>query len=301
MRKDDSDAGRRALGATAADFRDLGDIAPLTEFPTRHGGRLGYRRYGQGDVALVFIHGSSADCDYLAPLGRAVAAIGLSVVTPTLRGHGANPTWRGDVDYNGQLLDDIDDLLVHLRDDWKTRRILIGGHSSGGGLALKYALERPSSAAAGLLLVAPFIHHRAPSARPGAGGWARPRIGRLALISMLNAFGITRFDDRPVVSFNVPPELRRPSTTDAYSFRMLASMSPGADWRQRLARMATPTVLIAGRDDGAFLAEGYDAAMSPAPRARVEILEGVSHMDIVLRPTGLDRIARAAQALAIAG
>ncbi len=297
---DQTDAVRSALGFDAVDFSTIGEPPAPRVWAARDGETLCRRGYGLDGArtALVFIHGSSGEDAYLAPLGRTVVArAGIAMVAPTLRGHGATPRRRGDIDRPDQLLDDIEDLIAHLRDDHGVTRILLGGHSSGGGLALKYGLERGARGIDGLVLVAPYIHHRAASARPNAGGWARVNVPRLLLLSLLAALGITRFGHRNVVRFSVPPELRRQSTTDAYSYLMLSSMSPRDGYARRLARLAVPVAVIAGAKDGAFRADKYAEVFAPAPDARVEIVDGVGHMDVAMQPPGIERIADAVKTL----
>ncbi len=299
---DATDALRRALGSDRIDFEAAAAAGPLPEprlYRARDGEWLFYRRYGadadDAATTLIFFHGSSGSDDYLAPLGRAVAAgTNVAVVAPTLRGHGRTPRRRGDVDHPDQLLDDIEDLIAHMA----APRILLGGHSSGGGLALKYALERGTRAIAGLVLAAPFVHYRAATNRPGTGGWAKVNVARLLALRLLAARGSTRFAHRTVIRFNVPPELRRPWTTDAYSYLMLNSLSPRDGYRARLAALDVPVAVIAAADDGLFIAEKFAEVFAPAPDARVEIVPGAGHLDIAMQPPGLDRIVAAVRAMA---
>ena len=59
------------------------------------------------------------------------------VVVPDLRGHGASPERRGDVDYIGQMEDDIAALIETER--LPGQAVILAGHSSGGGLVTRFA------------------------------------------------------------------------------------------------------------------------------------------------------------------
>ncbi|QJX03005.1 alpha/beta fold hydrolase [Alcanivorax sp. IO_7] len=165
-----------------------------------------------------------------------MASAGLAhVYTPDLRGHGRAPARRGDVNYLGQLEDDLDDFLARLRLEHPDAALLLGGHSSGGGLVIRHAGGRPEIKADGYLLLAPYLHHKAPTHRSDAG-WARPNVPRLIGLSLLNRVGITAFNDRPVIRFNMPRAVRDGTETLTYSYRLQVSLHPATTtppiWRR---------------------------------------------------------------------
>jgi alpha-beta hydrolase superfamily lysophospholipase len=105
-------------------------------------------------------------------LAEAVASSGAArVYTPDLRGHGRCPQRRGDVDYINQLVDDLADLIDFIRHGHPETKIVLGGHSSGGGLALRFAGSQYGGRAKAYLLMAPFLKYNAPTTRPNSGGW----------------------------------------------------------------------------------------------------------------------------------
>ena len=97
---------------------------------------MGYRHYpSDTDKALILLHGSGYHSQYLLPLAEFISTEGLAqVYTPDLRGHGPSLARRGDVDYINQLEDDLADLVTEIRQDCSDATMLVGGHSSGGGL-----------------------------------------------------------------------------------------------------------------------------------------------------------------------
>lgn len=108
-------------------------------FTARDGTELSYGWVkgpeGADAPLVVMIHGSGW---YGGQWDRLAAKLGdvAEVKTLTLRGHGADPLRRGDLDYIGQFEDDIADLLAG---EDPARKVLVVGHSSGGGLAVRFA------------------------------------------------------------------------------------------------------------------------------------------------------------------
>ena len=159
---------------------DYSAAPELQYFTARDGARLAFRHYAaDSDKVLLFFHGSGYHSRYLLPLAKFISEEGLAqVYTPDLRGHGLNPQRRGDVDYIGQMDDDAADLIAHIRKDNPEAKLIVGGHSSGGGMAVRFAGSPYGQQAEAYLLLTPFLKYNAPTARPNQGGWASPYFGR---------------------------------------------------------------------------------------------------------------------------
>ncbi|MEQ8480164.1 MAG: alpha/beta fold hydrolase [Hoeflea sp.] len=290
-----------ALSGRAGNAEGSGaEAAPLQFYQARDGARLGFRRYeaaadttieGPGESAaaplLVFIHGSGWHGAAYDGLARRLAATGkLTVLLPDLRGHGPTPRTRGDIAYIGQFEDDIADLVALQRK--AGQKLLIGGHSSGGGLAVRYAGGDHGAGLDGAVLVAPFLKHDSPAMRPGSGGWANPLTRRIIGLSMLNAVGITALNNMTAIQFRFPQHVlegpQGSSATPAYSFRLNTSFAPRADFLADIAALP-PFLLIAGRDDEAFIPEAYEPTMHPVnPKGRYLLVEDRSHLGIIDAP-----------------
>jgi non-heme chloroperoxidase len=263
---------------------DYSGIPELTRYAARDGQELSVRHYpSDSNVVLVLIHGSGYHSRYLFPLARRVSAANAAqVYTPDLRGHGVAPERRGDTDYIDQLEDDLADLVAHIRKETPGARIVVGGHSSGGGLALRFAGSQYGSEASAVLLLAPFLRHDAPTTRPDAGGWAKPRVGRIVGLSILNQMGINAWDDAVVIEFEMPEDYRDGTETLAYTHRLNTGFAPRA-FETDLAAIGAPLLVLVGADDEAFIAEQFTPTIaSHAPDGVVEIVEGASHMGIVV-------------------
>lgn len=258
-----------------------------TSYAMRDGTRLPVTRVAeQGSESMplvVMVHGSGwhgGQFDRLAWALRDVA----EVRAITLRGHGADPVRRGDVDYIGQLEDDLADLVA----DAEGRKLVMLGHSSGGGLVIRFAGGVHGQKLHHAVLLAPFLKYNAPPMRENSGGWAVPLGRRLIGLSMLNLARITAFNHLTAIQFNMPRQVldgpHGHMATLAYSFRLNTSYAPRNDYLDDIAKLPAFT-LIAGREDEAFKSELYEPTMTPANfGGRYLLLDGVGHLDVVTAP-----------------
>ncbi len=141
----------------------------ISEFEGHDGVRIAYRarRVPTPIGSLLFIHGLGDHSGWFEPLGAAANARGIDWYGLDLRGHGWSAGKRGHADSFDDLLRDVDELRSRVADSGAGAPgerpiasvgspIVLGGHSLGGLVALRYAQEH-SSGLAGLLLVAPFL------------------------------------------------------------------------------------------------------------------------------------------------
>ena len=265
-----------------------GELAAPDSYVARDGSRLPLRAFqgpGPGAPLLILLHGSGwfgQQFDALAPRLAEVA----DVLVPDLRGHGRKPARRGDIDYIGQLEDDIADLIAARAKPGQ--KVVLAGHSSGGGLVVRFAGGANGGMIDAAILLAPFLKYNAPTTRANSGGWARPMTRRIIGLSMLNAANIRTFNHLPVIRFNFPPSvLSGPlgaNATIEYSYRLNTSLAPRSDYLADVAALPQ-FLLIAGRDDEAFVAEGYQPLMSAVTdRGQYLLVDGVGHLGIVDAP-----------------
>lgn len=261
----------------------LAEPAAAQSFKARDQATRLYRLYdGAGPDLLVLLHGSASDSRYLAKLARSLAAAtGVTVATLDMRGHGAEPVRRGDVDAVSQQEQDIADLVGALRVKRPFERFLVGGHSIGGGLALRYAAGNQEPRPSHLLLLAPYIHRNSPAARQDSGGWATPAVARFAGVEMLQKIGVHAFDARPVLRFEVAAAARDGAETPVYSWRLFASVTPRPDWRAEINNIACPTLVLAAGKDPIFRSEGYPEIFKSKNDASVQIIDDIDHFELV--------------------
>ncbi len=291
--------------AVAAALRE--PMAPVQRFAARDGTRLAYRAYlpplsSPPPIVAVLIHGSGGSSVNMNVLGRAVAAAGTPAFAPDIRGQGLSGR-RGDIDYVGQQEDDLADLVALIRKRYPNAKLVLAGHSSGGGFALRVAGEPIGRAFSRFILLAPNLGHNAISSRPASGGWVSVYGPRIAALSLLNRVGISAFNGLPVLAFALPEGSERAQLTRFWSYRMVnnfgphgeTSLVPGA-YRRDAERAPGPVSLLVGAHDESFYADRYAAAFAGVrPSVRVQILPGVGHMGLVSDPSAVPSVVAAIQ------
>lgn len=270
--------------------------SPVRLAPARDGEALPYHVFGDNrDRALVLVHGAAGHGDHLRAIAGAVANGGLATVYALdMRGHGVAAVRRGaEVTHPEQLKDDIVDFLRWLHATARPQTILLGGFSAGGGLILRTAGDGIADLISGYLLLAPYLGLDAPTTRPGIGGWVTLYGRRIQALTELCALGIPTLNDVTVVDFNQPLATRDGRETLSWSFNTMLAFGP-RDWRTDLAALAPhhAVLVLAGSDDECFLAGAYQAVMAATvPQAKVEVLDGVGHWDLLVEPRALAAIA----------
>jgi len=271
------------------------DLPNLQRYAAKDGEEPACRHYASSsDRILIFIHGSSYHGGGYNALAQAIAQSGTAkVILPNLRGHYQSGRRRGDIDYIGQFEDDIADLIHHLRSQGLQGPITLGGHSSGGGLAIRFAGGAYAGLVSNYLLLSPIIP-KSPAVRDGtAGGWSSLHMRRISGLLLLNAPGIHGFDGLSVIQFNKPPVFWDGTETLSYSWRLNASYHPRYRYDKDIQALAAKALVLVGADDEANDPAALRALFeSHAPGSPCSIVPDVNHFAIFSDPGVLERIRR---------
>jgi alpha-beta hydrolase superfamily lysophospholipase len=272
---------------------DRSDMPALARFHARDGTELGYRHYPArapaiGQIAIV-VHGSSGSSIAVHALAKGLAARGIDVYAPDIRGHGASGT-RGDIGYIGQLEDDLSDFVGEIRQTSANANaaLTLMGHSSGGGFALRIAGSPIQNLFARTVLLAPYLGYDAPSSRKESGGWASPNIPRFLALSMLRRLGIVCCESLPTIAFAVGPNTSA-ILAPTYSYRLMRNFGSSTSYRDDLAAAGKPVALFAGAADELLFPDRFQEAVGQ--RIQVKLIAGVDHMGIVSDPAAVSAIA----------
>jgi alpha-beta hydrolase superfamily lysophospholipase len=187
------------------------------------------------------------------------------------------------VDYIGQLEDDLADLIAIIRKDNPNAMLIVGGHSSGGGLAIRFAGSRYGKQADAYILLSPFLKYNAPTMRANSGGWAQAHFWRIAGLTMLNNVGIHWFDYLDAIEFMMPEEARDGTETLLYSHRLNTAYAP-RNYKKDLSAITQPLWVIAGTSDEAFIADQFEPVISQYTGVQVKLLPNLSHMGVIVSP-----------------
>ena len=278
---------------------NFAEIPKPQSLKARDGAPLNYRFYaGRPDRAVVLVHGSTGTGMEMHKVALALQAAGATVYAIALRGHGGSGTHNGDVSYLGQLDDDLADLVKGLGLDKPGIHRTLAGFSSGGGFVLRIAGSRHAKLFDDYLAVSPFVAPDSPTNKPNAGGWAGAALPRIVALSLLHAFGLPWFQGLPAVHFATPAKADD-NRTPVYSFRLMASLQLGLDWRATVARIAAPTRIVIGANDELFNADQFPPMLKAVnPRIGLIIVPGEGHLGMIGDPAGAAAIAAAWRQLA---
>ncbi len=271
------------------------ELPPLETYRARDGAMLAYRAYlPQGEVkkVAVLVHGSSGSSRSVHFLAEGLRQAGVAAYALDIRGHGDSGR-NGDIDYIGQLDDDLEDFVHAIAPRHRGIPLILVGHSAGGGFALRIAGGARGELFDGYLLLAPYLRYDAPTEREGNAHWAVAAIPRFVALTMLRRLGLPWFEGLPVLAFAVDPAHAQHRTV-AYSYRLQVNFGPGWDYLAAARGIRRPVILLVGADDELFNAAQYGPLLTPVqPRLAVEIIPGISHMGIVKTPPGIEAVTAA--------
>jgi non-heme chloroperoxidase len=259
----------------------------------RDSGKLFYRFYpSDAPCTFIFIHGSGSESRYLENFATFMTENKLArVITPDLRGHGRTSGIKGDIDYLGQYEDDLEDIVQFVKAKYPNQKIILGGHSSGGGLALRYAGNQKLSDVDAFLLFSPYLGHEAPTVKPNSGEWVTVAIKRFIGLAMLNNIGISQFDYLPVIFFNRPQKWNDKLQTQSYSYRLSKSYEP-KNYIDDIKNNLKPTLVVVGDLDESFNPEQFQMVFKDGKATTVERIANANHIGIVRQQEVKDRVSK---------
>lgn len=223
--------------------------------------------------SLVIVHGYGEHATRHLDLARSAQEVGYDVFAPDLRGHGKSPGVRGGVPGFERIVADLAYLFDQVRETNRGLPTLLFGHSMGGAIALRYALERPSEVNA-LALSSPFLLDavKRPAWLLGVSGVLGKVLPNLPTVKLDPAL-ISR-DPGEVGRYRTDPLIYHGGVRANAGATLV---SQGAELLSRAASLAVPTLVIVGTADGIADPEGGRALAAANARVRLEELPGGFH------------------------
>ena len=243
---------------------------------------------GSGGRPVLLVHGFTGGKEDFATLLEPLAADGWHAVAPDLRGHGASDSPAGEDAYS---LDAFAADTLALADALGWDRFTLVGHSMGGAVAQRLALDHPDRVEA-LVLMSTFHGPLAIDPNLVALGVAIVRQGGMpALVSALAA---QRQADPAATAARARMEEHRPGYGEWADAKLLAcspamwlAMAPRfLAWPDTLAevgRLAVPTLVVVGDEDETMLPH-CERLAAAIPGARLAVIEGTRHSPQVEAP-----------------
>jgi len=291
---------RRALDAGEASYEDAAQIFvdaggpsleqvypfEIVSYEMSDGEVINGRSFPNGSsTTILIVHGlDGASAQFNRTAGLMRQATDANVIAIDLRGHGRSTGPRWDVAYAGQYETDVSEVISAIHAVQPGGRVILAGHSMGGGIALRFAQLASRPDVAGFLLFAPSLGLSAPTARkrppPDADmpedfdePFATVRMPRIIGLSLLNAIGVHWFDHLPVVFVNLSPD---PSH---YTYRAILNTAPD-DYIEALQSVDRPLLVIVGSDDQAFIAQEFEYVINAHSNGTTLVLEGEDHNSV---------------------
>ena len=192
------------------------------------------------------------------------------------RGHGASPVPPGPYSMSDLGADALD-----LLDTREIERAIWCGLSLGGMVGMWLAVHAPERLSA-LVLACTSARVAAPEAyRERAELVRRDGIEPVADAVVARWFTVTTFQERP----NLPERFRAIVTAQpAEGYAGCCEALAGWDFREQLASISTPTLVVAGSEDEATPAPDTDLIAERIPGARRVVLDRAAHLANVERP-----------------
>jgi non-heme chloroperoxidase len=290
-------AGMIAFGAGAAPtpMRSLSDPFASVDFSrlpaieavaARDGVKLAYRFYPPSSGAapervVILVHGATASSTSMHPLAAGLAAQRMAVYTLDMRGHGDSGR-RGDLDYPGQLDDDLADIVSFVKARYPGRPLNLVGFSAGGGFSLHTAATPLGSAFDRVVLLSPMLGPRAPTTKPtGSDALVTPFVPRIIAIVILNRFGIYAFNHLQTLAFG---DFNRPELTPNYSFLLMSGFAT-ADYAADVRNAKAPLAVVIGANDEFFAGDKFAPALDAIrPGIPVRIMPRLTHIGLITDP-----------------
>ncbi|NBM19868.1 alpha/beta fold hydrolase [Streptomyces sp. GC420] len=250
-----------------------------------HGGahRSGehYGEHRTADPVLLLVHGHPFDRSMWAPQVRAFALEGpFRLIVPDLRGYGATTVVPGVTRFSRHAED-----LAGLLDQLHVRRVVIGGLSMGGQIAMEFCrLFRDR--VEGVVL----------ADTSAAAETEEGRRWRAETADRLLREGMTGYADEVLAKMIAPYNVTALPDVARHVRRMMCATDPeGAaaalrgraerpDYRELLTTLDVPALVVVGRDDPYTPVADAKAMHAALPDSELVVIEGAAHMPNLERP-----------------
>jgi pimeloyl-ACP methyl ester carboxylesterase len=216
---------------------------------TGDGVELAVQRAGDGDTAIVLLHGLTATRRYIVMGSRTLEREGYRVVSYDARGHGRSTPARARAAYDyDRLAADLQAVL----DALDLPRAVLAGASMGAHTAVRFALECPERVAALGLITPSYDPH--PSAPETFAGWDALARGLRegGVEGFVRAYDLAAVPEewRETVERVVRQRLAAHTHPEAVAdaLEVVPRSRPFADMDE-LAAIDVPTVVVASRDE----------------------------------------------------
>ncbi len=248
------------------------------EIALADGRHYAYLEGGQG-APLMLVHGFGANKDAFAPVAAMLTAH-YHVVIPDLLGFGESDHPQ-DADYTAAAQAERMHALAQVLG---LKSLHLGGSSMGGHIALLYAARYPAEVQSLWLLDSGGIWSAPPSAlqQRMAQSEDRPifvRSGDDLARAMTIYMNEPPFMPRPIVNVLAEERIRNYALEQRIFQQIM-----GDSIEARVKGLATPTLIVWGREDRALNPATAEILHQLLPHSAVVLMPGVGHLPMLERP-----------------
>ena len=259
------------------------------------GQRIHFKVQGEGDEVLILLHGFGGNAfsfrHQMGPLStrRRVYAVDLLGF-----GYSDRPL-DGDYSLAGQAR-----LVAGFMDALKIERAAVAGHSIGGAVALRLALDYPQKVTR-LILIDPALGGGGEEtggdfmSRMGGGlvGQGRDPVEALVRQILLNSYYDDSLVTEEVVEGYARPLRDIPLDELVALLAKMARDNPGGSAVPDAERVRQPVLVVWGAEDEIIPIAGVEDLRRRIPHAQVEIVEAAGHLPMEEKPDIVNDLIRA--------
>lgn len=252
-------------------------------------------KLNRAKTSVILLHGALSDSGRTSSSAVLLRnALDAEVFAIDLRGHGKSGGNPGDVSYIDQYSEDLSTIVSKVRQDRPKNKIILVGHSMGGGVCLRFAMRKDKPEVDGFVLFAPLLGQNTPTYpdMPEASGpqskvepFLKVHFQRIIGLKILNSIGDHKLDSLSVLFFNLPKNAR----LRTYTYRANESMSP-SDYKEGLQAAISPLLVLVGSADEAFKASAFKDAVESNSSGRVHLIDGATHNGVLESSVAMSKI-----------
>ncbi len=255
-------------------------LAALTAAPRMvrlaNGSTLALDEAGQGDVAVLFVHGYPLDRTMWRAQLEGIT--GHRLLAPDLRGFGASP-----LDGGGTTLAQHADDLAALLDELAVDRVVFAGLSMGGYLAFEF-LRRHRNRVHGLVLLDTKAEADDEKARAGRDA-AIVKVAEEGAPAIAAGMAAKLFAEGTSSAVREALEHQMAGTSVAGIMAALVAMRDREDSTDLLPTLTDlPTLVIVGSEDQLTPLAAAERMVAGIPGAELVVVEGAGHVPPLERP-----------------
>lgn len=234
---------------------------------------------------LIFIHGGGVHSRlgyfHLAQTLR--DSFSIETILVDLRGHGLSQGKRGDCPNVRSLYKDISVVIKEARTNY-SQPVYLGGHSSGGGLALNYSSWKMKEKLDGYIFVSPELGYKSDTEREDRIEFAEVKVWKFVINGISQGLLMQHSD---VVFFNYPKNIleENPLILTAITVNMSKALTPKKPTKQ-FQNIAEPIGIFVGEKDELFEPEKVIAyasrdSLKTKRRTATGIMQNQTHLSIL--------------------